>query len=268
MNESMEFLVRHGYALLFGFVLIEQLGAPLPSPPILLAAGALAGAGELNLALVAVLPAVAALLADYAWFELGRRKGMWVLQLLCKISLEPDSCVRRTEDVFVRHGANSLLVAKFMPGLNTVAPPLAGVFRMTPARFLAYDAAGIAIWIVTFVGLGYLLSDQLEVVAHGAERLGAGLVGSIVAAAVAWIAWKAIGRWRFIRTLRTDRITPEELHARMGAGEPVLIVDLRGALEFEADPLTIPGALRVEAARIDDFRERIFGAPEVVLYCT
>jgi membrane protein DedA with SNARE-associated domain len=268
VNESMEFLVRHGYALLFGIVLIEQLGLPLPSPPVLLAAGALAGLGQLNLALVVLLPAVAALLADFVWFELGRRKGMWVLQLLCRISLEPDSCVRRTEEVFGRHGPRSLLVAKFMPGLNTVAPPLAGVFRMSPARFLAYDAAGTALWIVTFVGLGYLLSDQLELIAHQAERFGTGLVGLIVSAAVLWIAWKAIARWLFIRTLRTDRITPAELQARIGAGEEILVVDLRGTLEFESDPRTIPGALRAEAARLDEIRERLLGAAEVVLFCT
>src|SRR5712691_2508672 len=122
MNETLWFLLRHGYSVLFAWVLVEQLGLPVPSVPLLLAAGALAGRGRLNLSLVAALPIVAALLSDALWYELGRRRGVKVLQFLCRISLEPDSCVRRTENVFARHGARSLLVAKFVPGLNTAAP--------------------------------------------------------------------------------------------------------------------------------------------------
>ncbi|HSC77428.1 MAG TPA: hypothetical protein VLB32_02595, partial [Candidatus Acidoferrales bacterium] len=111
MMESIQFLIRHGYTVIFLFVLAEQFGLPLPAIPLLLAAGALAGTGKLSLTLVVLSAVAASLLADSCWYELGRRKGIKVLQLLCRISLEPDSCVRRTEDVFVRHGARSLLVA-------------------------------------------------------------------------------------------------------------------------------------------------------------
>jgi membrane protein DedA with SNARE-associated domain len=268
MTDHAEFLLRYGYLLLFGSVFIEQMGAPIPAAPILLAAGALAGLGRFSLGLVFALSTAATLLADLIWYELGRRKGMRVLQLLCRISLEPDSCIRRTEDTFARHGARSLLVAKFLPGLSTVAPPLAGVFQMRLARFLSFDSAGAALWIATFVGLGYAFSDQLEQIVAQSGRLGAGLLAVLLGALACWIGWKFIRRRRFIRTLRMDRIAPEELKRKLDAGEEVVVVDLRGSLDFEADPQTIPGALRVDASAIDELREQLARAPEVVLYCT
>ena len=268
MTHHTEFLLRHGYLLLFSSIFIEGLGLPLPAAPILLAAGALAGLGRLSFLLVLALSTAAALLADLVWYELGRRKGMRVLQLLCRISLEPESCVRRTEDTFVRHGARSLLVAKFLPGLRTVAPPLAAIFQMRLARFLSFDAAGTALWATTFIALGYVFSEQLEQLIDRAGRFGAGLLAILLAALACWIGWKFIRRQRFMRTLRMDRIAPDELKRRLDAGEEVMIVDLRGSLDFEADPQTIPGALRLEATAVDAMREELVRAPEVVLYCT
>ncbi|HTI53116.1 MAG TPA: DedA family protein, partial [Verrucomicrobiae bacterium] len=138
----MDFLVRHGYVVLFAVVLGEQLGLPLVGAPVLMAAGALAGAGRFSLTLAVGLAVAACLIGDLVWFEMGRRRGAPILSLLCRISLEPDSCVRRTEDIFSRWGARVLLVAKFVPGLNTVAPPLAGVVGMPWKRFLRWDAGG------------------------------------------------------------------------------------------------------------------------------
>src|SRR6266850_482949 len=141
MHRTVEFLLHHGHTLLLAWVFAEQIGLPLPSMPLLLAAGALAGTGHLNLFVSLLCAVLAALAADSIWYYLGRRKGIRVLQLLCKISLEPDSCVRRTEGLFAKQGAHSLLLAKFLPGLGTVAPPLAGVFHMRARRFLLYDAS-------------------------------------------------------------------------------------------------------------------------------
>jgi membrane protein DedA with SNARE-associated domain len=155
LNEAIAFLIQHGYALLFAWVLVEQIGLPVPAAPLLLAAGALAGSGRMDIALVAGLAIVAALVADMFWYYLGRYRGSRVLKLLCRISLEPGSCVRRTEDVFARHGAQSLLIAKFVPGLNTAATPLAGIFRMPVSRFMLFDGLGAFAWVATFAGLGY-----------------------------------------------------------------------------------------------------------------
>src|SRR5437899_514523 len=154
MHRTLEFLLHHGYVLLLGWVFAEQIGLPIPSMPLLLAAGALAGAGHLNFFASLFYVVFAAVTADSIWYQLGRRKGIRILQLLCKISLEPDSCVRRTEGVFSKQGARSLLLAKFLPGLGTVAPPLAGIFHMRPRRFLLFDAMGSLLWAGSFLGLG------------------------------------------------------------------------------------------------------------------
>src|SRR5438445_764285 len=130
----------------------------------------------------------AALLSDSIWFQLGRRKGVKILQFLCRISLEPDSCVRRTEGVFEKHGAKSLLIAKFVPGLNTAAPPLAGVFQMSRTRFLLFDALGAALWVGAFLGLGYVFANEIERVAGPALRLGGGLLAIVIAAFCGYIA--------------------------------------------------------------------------------
>jgi membrane protein DedA with SNARE-associated domain len=268
MNETLGFLIRHGYAVLFAWVFVEQIGLPLPSVPLLLAAGALAGTGRLSLALAISLPILAALLSDVIWYELGRRRGVKVLQLLCRISLEPDSCVRRTENVFARHGARSLLVAKFIPGLNTAAPPLSGIFRMRFGRFLLFDTLGAVLWASVFTGLGYAFSDQLERVVDRALTLGTWFVVLLLAGLFAYIGWKFVMRQRFLRQLRIARITPEELKQKLDAGEDVVIVDLRHSLDFEAEPQTIPGAFRMDAAELEEAHEQIPRDRDVVLYCT
>lgn len=268
MRETFEFLMQHGYTVLFVAVLAEQIGLPLPALPILLAAGALAGAQLLNLPLVIALASLAAVLADLFWYELGRRRGSKVLRFLCRISLEPDSCVRQTEETFARHGARSLLVAKFIPGLNTVAPPLAGVFRMRLPRFLLFDLVGAALWAGTFSGLGLLFSDELERLAGAALKLGTWLIVILVASLVAYIAWKYVQRQRFIRQLRIDRITPDELKQKLDAGEEVVVVDLRHSLDFEGEPMIIPGALQLSPEQLEQRHHEIPRERDIVLYCT
>ncbi len=268
MTESLEFLLHHGYSVLFLWVFAEQVGLPIPSVPLLLAAGALAGTGRMSLWLVLSLAVLATLIGDVLWYELGRRKGIKVLQLLCRISLEPDSCVRRTEGVFERHGARSLVAAKFLPGLSTVAPPLAGVFRMKPLRFLFFDLLGAVLWAGTFSGLGYAFSGEIERLAAHAERLGGWLGALLLAVLVAWILWKFIARRRFLRELRISRITPAELKEKLDAGENIAIVDLRHSLDFEAEPEIIPGAFRIDAKELQEHDDLIPRDRDVVLYCT
>src|ERR1700730_8796213 len=172
MTKTLEFLVRHGYVVLLGWVFVEQLGLPIPSIPLLLAARALAASGRMNTFAALAIPMFAAVCADFLWYQLGRIKGIKILQLLCKISLEPDSCVRRTEGVFSRQGARSLLFAKFLPGLGTVASPLAGVFHLRVTRFLMFDALGTFLWAGTFLGAGFIFSAQIERIAERLASLG------------------------------------------------------------------------------------------------
>ena len=268
LKEALEFLIRHGYSLLFGWVLAEQLGLPIPAIPLLLAAGALAGSGKMDLALAVSLALTAVILADLFWYSLGRYRGGRILKLLCRISLEPDSCVRRTENLFVRHGAHSLLVAKFVPGLNTAAPSLAGIFRMPVRRFMLFDSLGGLFWVATFTGLGFIFSDQLEQIAARSLRWGGWLVVVLAGSLAAYISWKYIQRRRFLRRLRIARISPKELMDKMSAGDAISIVDLRQPIDVEAFPQMIPGALRIAMEEIEDRHGEIPRDRDVVLYCS
>jgi membrane protein DedA with SNARE-associated domain len=268
MHRTLEFLLHHGYVVLLAWVFAEQVGLPIPSMPLLLAAGALAGTGRMSFFASLFYAVLAALAADTLWYQLGRRRGIKVLQFLCKISLEPDSCVRRTEGVFAKQGARSLLLAKFLPGLGTVAPPLAGIFHMRARRFLLFDGLGSLLWAGTFLGLGYVFSGQIERIAEHLASLGGWLLVLIVAALASYISYKFIARQRFLRELRIARITVDELKEKIDAGEELVIVDLRHSMDFEADPETIPGAFRMDAKELEEKNDRLPRDREVILYCT
>jgi len=268
MHRTLEFLLHHGHVVLLVWVFAEQAGVPVPSLPLLLAAGALAGSHQLNIFASLFIVALAAVSADSIWYQLGLRKGIKVLQFLCKISIEPDSCVRRTEGVFSKQGARSLIFAKFLPGLSTVAPPLAGVFQMRLRRFLIFDAAGSLLWGATFLGLGYVFSGQIEHIAERAASLGGWLAVILVGVFASYLGYKFVARKRFLRELRIARITVEELKQKLDAGEDVVIVDLRHSMDFEADPETIPGAFRMDAKELEEKNDLLPHDREIILYCT
>ena len=268
MHRAFEFLLHHGYVVLLAWVFAEQIGLPLPSMPLLLAAGALAGSRNLSFFASLFYVVLAAVAADSIWYQLGRRKGIRILQLLCKISLQPDSCVRRTEGIFSKQGARSLLLAKFIPGLGTVAPPLAGIFHMRRRRFLLFDAAGSLLWGGTFLGLGYVFSGEIERVAEQLASLGGWLLVLILAALAAYITYKFVARQRFLRDLRIARITVDELKEKLDSGEELVIVDLRHSMDFEADPETIPGAFRMDSKELEEKNDRLPRDREIILYCT
>ncbi len=243
VGDTLQFLVKHGYVVLFASVLAQQLGLPLPSTPFIIAAGALAYSGQLNFAAALVVACAAAIMADMVWFEIGRRRGARVLQFLCRISLEPDYCVRRTENTFAKYGAKTLIVGKLIPGISTIATPMAGVYGLPRSRFLFFDGLGILLWIGTFELLGYLFSDQLEDVVTYASRFGGLLVVLVGGGLAVYIGWKYVQRRRFLRSLRVARITPEELRAELDAGADLVIVDLRHLMDDESEPRMLPGAL-------------------------
>src|SRR6201993_4577765 len=190
MHVILESLLHHGYLLLAAWVFLEQVGLPVPSFPILLAAGALSGMGRMNFVTALFLGVLSTVTADTIWYQLGRHKGIKVLEWLCRISLEPDSCVRRTEGLFEKQGARSLLFAKFLPGLNTVSTPLAGIFNMKFRRFLVFDALGAIFWAGTYLGLGYVFSNQIELIALKAQQLGGGLMVLLVGALAFYVGYK------------------------------------------------------------------------------
>jgi membrane protein DedA with SNARE-associated domain len=262
------YLLRDGYLILFAAVLAEQIGLPIPSFPVMLAMGALAHSGRYSFLASLGLATMACVLCDLGWYQVGRYRGHKVLNLLCRISLEPDSCVRRTEESFARHGGRSLLFAKFVPGLATAAPSLAGLLRMRTSVFLAWDTIGDAIWAGAFTGAGYLFSKQLERASLVALGLGTLLAVLLAGALAAHIGWKYFQRQRFIRSLRIARITPEELRRKIESGEDAFIVDLRHSSEFEAKDAWVPGAKRMRPEDLEEHRDEIPRDRDIVLYCT
>jgi membrane protein DedA with SNARE-associated domain len=155
-------LLVYGYLLLFAWVLVEQFGIPLPATPVLLAAGALSAQHQLSFALALLAGLSATLIADSSWFFIGRRYGRHVLRLLCKLSLEPAVCVRRTQDSLGRRRYFTLLIAKFVPGLSTMAPPVAGQSGMSYARFALFDGIGATLWLSTLLSAGRFFGDLLQ----------------------------------------------------------------------------------------------------------
>jgi len=268
MHATIEFLSHHGYSLLIAWVFAEQLGFPIPSIPVLLSAGALAGTGRLSLGTSFICVVFAAVAADLIWYQLGRRKGKGILRLLCRISLEPDSCVRRTAGIYRKQGARSLLLAKFVPGLNTVSPPLAGIIKMNLCRFLVFDITGTLVWAAVFLGIGDLFSGEIERVAEHIAALGSGLVFLLAATVAGYMLYKFAARQSFIRRLRIARISAEELKQKLDGGENPVIVDLRDSYDFEAEPEVIPGALHIDVSEFEKKGGLLPPGKEVVLYCT
>ncbi len=199
MADLIQFVVLHGYALVFFWVMAEQAGLPIPAAPLLLAAGALAGQHQLNFALVVIIAATGSLVSDTFWYFFGKRKGAVVLNWLCKIALEPDSCVRRTETTFTRLGFRTLLICKFIPGLNTAAPALSATAGIGLPQFLLFDWLGAMLWASAFAGLGLVFSNQLDRVAQDIAQFGSWTLLLIVAAIVGYIAYKFYQRRRFLK---------------------------------------------------------------------
>jgi len=266
MNATAEFVLRHGYALLFFWILAEQAALPIPSVPLLLVGGALVRAGHMNWLFILFLGLAACLISDGAWFQIGRSRGTKVLSLLCRVALEPDSCVRQTEDGFARYGVASLLVSKFIPGMGAVAAPLAGSAGTGWIRFLVFDSIGAALWITGWSTVGYLFSSQLDAVGDLIGRAGFRLFLLIVALLSGWIGFKYLQRIRFLKKLSIARIPVEELHRMLSAGKDVMVIDVRGELAKPRDP--IPGALRIPLRDLAARQKEIPRDRDIVLFCT
>jgi len=268
MTETIAFLVRHGVALVFAAVFIEQVGLPIPAAPILLAAGALIVAGKMSWSLAFTAAIAGSLLADSIWFYLGRRSGNRILRLLCRISLEPDSCVRRTRDLFTRFGMRGVIVAKFLPGLSTLVSPIAGSSGISAFRFFAFDGIASALYAGSLLIIGVLFSKQLEQVIAALSSLGGGAVALIVGLAALFIAYKYFQRRRVLRELRMARITVDELHQKLQAGENLFVLDLRASVELDHDPSLISGALHMTVDEVEHATDKIPRDREIVVYCS
>jgi membrane protein DedA with SNARE-associated domain/rhodanese-related sulfurtransferase len=268
MTQAGQFLVHHGLPMVFGAVFVEQMGLPIPAPPLLMAAGALSAAGQLSLVPGLGLAVLACLVADAFWFYLGRHRGGKVLGLLCRISLEPDSCVRRTQDLFTKHGLRGVLVAKFVPGLSTVAPPMAGMSGISIGRFLLVDGLGSLLYGGCFILIGYFFSTQIEEIVDALAGVGGSALMLLIAIVVGYIAFKYWQRRRLLRQLRMARVTVGEVRQKQEAGEDLVILDLRSSAALEEDPAIIQGAVHVSMDDIEKCAQEIPRDRDVIVYCS
>ena len=268
MSEFVTLLLRYGYQVVFGVILLENLGLPLPGLVVLVIAGALVGAGKLGLPLVLVGGIAGALMGDFVWYALGRWRGRPVLGVLCRLSLNPDTCVGNTERFFLRHGMPTLLVAKFLPGLNTIAPPLMGTLRASFPRFLAYDAGGALIFTVVAVGVGYFLGwEMVDRAQTAVSQLGVWVGWGIVGFAVAYVGWRLALRLQVRTALRTVGLTPAELRRRQDDGASLAVIDVRTPLAVKEKPRLIPGALRASQEELDGLAATLSRDQTIVAYC-
>jgi membrane protein DedA with SNARE-associated domain len=269
MEAAIDFLLRHGYAILFLAVFLEQTGFPVPAVPLLLGLGALSADARFSLPVALAVAVSASLPADAVWFQLGRRRGYGVLRVLCRIAIEPDRCVRGAGSMFQRYGPGVLVVAKFVPGLNAVAAPMAGMLGMPASRFFLLDGIGAMLWSGTYLGLGYIFRRELEWIAAAATRAGVWFVVLAVCAIVAYLLWKWIDRRRFLQDLAMARITPEELKNRIDAGDDMTILDLRHSSDIESHGgAMIPKAIRFPPELLEYRHEEAPRDRDIVVYCS
>lgn len=249
-SQLSESLQRDAVWVVFLNVLLQQAGLPVPAVPTLLLAGSLAVSSS-QLANILAAAIVASVIADWMWYLAGRAFGYRVLSGLCKLSINPGSCVNQTEARFVRWGLGSLVVAKFIPGFSTVAPPIAGSLRMALPGFLLAAAAGAALWAGLALGTGWVLRREVQTVINALDKQ-AGSVGLVLAGVAAiWLGWKLWQKYRFRQWSAVPHITPPELLAIMESDQPLLLLDLRGAsMVAEAGPIV--GATVAEHDRLLD----------------
>jgi membrane protein DedA with SNARE-associated domain len=208
MNAIFQFVLHHGYSILFAAVFGRQIGLPIPAPLFLLSAGALAAAGKLGLVVALLLAITACVLGDWPWYEAGRRWGDKVLYFLHRFTRDPDIHNRRAKEAFARYGTPILVLDKFVPGLDAVAPPVAGISGTSRSRFLAFETVGACLWSCAYAGLGYFFSHDLQRAAAYAGRVGTTLAGLALAALLMYGVPKLVRRHRLARESQLVPITP------------------------------------------------------------
>lgn len=261
-------LTHYGLVLVFVNVFLVQAGVPVPAVPTLMVAGALAASTGPSIPAILAVAVIGSLLGDAIWYAAGRIYGMRVLRLLCRISISPDSCVRETETRFTRWGAVSLLVAKFVPGFATVAPPLAGAMRISCASFLIYSAIGAGLWAGVAALAGRLFYRQIDWLLDQLAEMGVYAVVLVGIALALFVAWKWYERRRFFKFLRMARVSVDDLYRMMQEGAAPIVVDVRSASARQLDPRRVPGAIALDVHNLDAELERVPPDREIILYCT
>jgi membrane protein DedA with SNARE-associated domain len=268
IHESLVAMAKHGYLVLFAWVTAEQLGAPLPALPILIAAGVLSATGQLTLASALLAGILGCLIGDGAWYVVGRLRGSEVLRVLCKVSLNPETCVRQSSEFISRHGDRALVIAKFIPGVSTVAVPLAANSGNPLGSFILYDFLGSLLYVGTYLAVGRLIGDRIDRLSALTSSIRGAAFGLAILGALAILGWRFYQRRRFQNEVKVARIQPEEVLELFATKQSPYIVDLRHPLDMLADPRIIPGAIRMTPDELSARQNEIPRDREIILYCT
>lgn len=265
MHLLLSLIEQYGLWLVFAAVLIEQLGVPIPAYPVLIVTGAVSARGDYTVAAVIAVAVIACVIADLVWYYAGARLGRGVLRLMCRVSLSPDSCVRRTETIYEKWGAPSLMVAKFVPGFAAVATAMAGVVRTRIGSFVVFDAIGALLWASVGVLIGWQFRDAINDVLDTLNAAGrVGLIVIVLAFAL-FVVVKAWRRYAFRRQLRMARVSVDELNRMLAEGKPPLVVDVRTSNSRRDG--AIPGSTWVDMHALDSSLDELPIADEVIVYC-
>lgn len=233
-------------------VFANQICLPVPSVVFLIAAGAISARGGMRASIIVTLAVLGCLAADWIWFWFGRRWGSKAIRLLCRFAADPRKCSRNAHEQFRRYGLPVLCLAKFIPGVDGVMPPLVGAEGVSLAGFLVLDAVGSFLWSASYVGLGYIFSNQLDLAIVWAQHFGAALAIAIGVPIVLYVGWRGLVLMQMIRRLRVRRISPPMLDRKLKSKSKIALLDLLDfELEIEGEsPEAIPGAFRVEPSRL------------------
>jgi membrane protein DedA with SNARE-associated domain/rhodanese-related sulfurtransferase len=264
MQGLVDLVARHGNAILFAMVLAEALGLPVPAALALLAAGGAASRGALHPGAVFGTGLVAMLIGDTVLFFLGRYTGWWLLGLLCRVSLNPEACILQSAEVFYRRGRVILLFAKFLPGVNTMAAPLAGSMNLPSRQFFPLDFIGASLYVGTWFGVGYLFNGLLHEIAAGYSNMG-GVMGWVALGAFAlWLAYRVRLWMRSRNEVPVPMVHPNDIATKA----EVAIFDVRSHGYYDPGTMRIHGSHRLEPNALADHLELLPKHREIVLYCT
>jgi membrane protein DedA with SNARE-associated domain/rhodanese-related sulfurtransferase len=267
MSQLIPLIQTYGLLIVFGTVLLEQGGLPIPAYPILIVAGAMAASGEMSWPLIVLVSVLACLISDFFWFRAGRFYGKRILKLLCRISLSPDYCVSQTEDRFTRYGVKSLVVAKFIPGFNTIAQPIAGAMGVSTARFVLFSMLGGALWSSVGIGLGLYFHASVAEVLAAIDALGGAALSLLALLLSAFILYKYLERRRYRDATAVERIMLDDVLRLLAEGHDPLIVDARSATARQLDA-AIPGAVAYGDCDHQELMAALDRDRHIVIYCS
>src|SRR5579863_2188805 len=270
MNDLLSLITHHGYLVIFLAVLAESLGMPVPSALALIGGGAAVASGTLRGPLLSALAITAMLLGDSLLYVLGNLMGWRLLGFLCRVSVNPETCILRAAESFHKRGRAALLVAKFIPGVNTMAPPLAGSMEMPFLQFLGLDFLGAAAYAFAYGGIGYFFRDFIATITRGVRTAGHAVELVIILAAIAFIAYRVSLYWKH----RADRVVPRiqvaELARKLQAVGPgkILLVDVRSHGYYDPGAARIQGSIRIEPNNLSSEIQNLPKDKDIYLYCT